>query len=76
MDRLHSHLRRWGNSLGLVIPSPVIQKEGLEEGSPVVITIQPEEQPTAAAVFGILPPTKKTTTEMLAEADRELWPDG
>lgn len=62
--------RRWGNSLGVVIPSNVIQKENLKENSEITLKIvkkSPFEE-----LFGSIKfkrPVKEIVEELKKECD-------
>ena len=37
---MHSHIQKWGNSLGLRIPKHLAEKLHLQPGSPVILEIE------------------------------------
>ena len=37
---MHSHMQKWGNSLGIRIPKQIAKQLQLTQGSPVVISIE------------------------------------
>jgi len=45
-----AHLRRWGNSLGIVIPKDVVIREGLKEGDELEVKIR--RIPSLESLFG------------------------
>ena len=40
MEIIKTKIRKWGNSMGIVIPSEVLKQMPLSEGEEIVITIQ------------------------------------
>lgn len=49
---IQTKLRKWGNSVGVVIPIEILKKRNLREGEEVVIEIEKKEP--IANVFGSL----------------------
>lgn len=39
MEKIRSKLRRWGNSLGVIIPQKIVEKGGAKEGDEINILI-------------------------------------
>ncbi len=62
-------IRRWGNSLGIILPKEVVQQKGLKEKDRVIIEI------VNPAVFRSLWGTLKTkkTAQQLKDMAREGW---
>jgi antitoxin component of MazEF toxin-antitoxin module len=74
MEQIKTKVKKWGNSLGIIIPKTIIDKEKLKENNEIIITIQPKRFTTVRDIFGILKrKSKKNTQEILDEIDRELW---
>ena len=40
MTEVETITRRWGNSLGITIPSEVVEKEGLHENQKIIVDIR------------------------------------
>lgn len=53
MIELKTKLRKWGNSLGVVVPFSKISKEDVEEGQEVTIFIS-KQKPDVKRIFGKL----------------------
>ena len=62
-------LQRWGNSLGVRIPRPLLDQLGLREGAQVDIRIEGERLVIARA------PRRPTLDELLAGMTRENRPE-
>jgi len=65
--------KRWGNSLGLIIPGNVVNELHLKENQEIEILIRPKL--TAAKILSKFKPLKfsKSAQELKDEARRELW---
>ncbi len=71
MQELESQLRKWGRSIGVVIPSEAVKKEGLKEGSTVKLIVL-NKTSALEETFGMLK-LKKSTDKILEEIDEEGW---
>lgn len=63
-------VKRWGNSLGVVIPSETADKLGIKPEETISIEIHKEKN-VLKDLFGALP-FKKPTNQILKEAREEL----
>jgi antitoxin component of MazEF toxin-antitoxin module len=61
--------RKWGNSLGVTLPKDVVEKEGLIEGRPVIITLN--ARPDLRSLFGTVKFSK--TAQQMKDEDRDAW---
>ena len=41
MDEITARVKRWGSSLGLVIPADVVKRNGIAPGDAVLVRIEP-----------------------------------
>ncbi len=62
--------RRFGGSIGLIIPKNVIEKEGIKPNQSVRIEIK--SNPKAREIWGLLP-NWKTPTQKLKDEARKGW---
>lgn len=62
--------KKWGSSLGVVIPKTIVEKQHLSEGEQIVISIK--KQHLAKEFFGTLRNWKKSIQKLKDEA-REGW---
>lgn len=60
--------RKWGNSLGIILPKSVVKAKGISEKEKVVVEIK--KRHTADEFFGIAPEWKKTTEKIKKEIKR------
>jgi antitoxin component of MazEF toxin-antitoxin module len=64
-------LRKWGRSLGMVVPNDIVIKENLKEGSSIKVMVKNRYNPVKAT-FGKLK-LKESTDKIMREVDREGW---
>ena len=64
-------LKKWGSSIGLVLPKKAVEKEGLKEGDSVKVVVFREHHPFKG-LFGVYK-FSKSTEEILKEVDEEGW---
>lgn len=62
--------RRWGNSIGVIIPKDIAEKQGIEEGEEVILEIKRKR--LAKEFFGMLSGWKKSPQQLKDEA-RAGW---
>ena len=74
MIELKSKLRKWGNSLGVVVPQNIIESENAQEGDEVVVLFSKEKNNVLREMFGTFK-FKKPTEELIKEIDKELYDD-
>lgn len=61
-----ARLKRWGNSLGIVVPRDVVRRKGLREGDVVEFQVDRKTK-SYRDYFGTFKP-KKSTRRLLREA--------
>jgi len=66
-------LRRWGNSIGVVVPSEILRYKNLEEGEEVIIEI--EKISPIKKVFGSLRNWKINPQKLKDEIRKEEFKD-
>ena len=71
METVQVQLRKWGRSMGLVIPKATIEKGKFREGEEVEILVIKKSN-ALRETFGKLK-LKRTTQEILDESDKECW---
>jgi len=70
MPVIEVKIKKWGNSLGLLIPSEVAKKEHIRENQKLDVLILPKTK-TLERTFGMLKGWKIDTQKALDELDRE-----
>ncbi|HIH10348.1 MAG TPA: AbrB/MazE/SpoVT family DNA-binding domain-containing protein [Candidatus Diapherotrites archaeon] len=63
--------KKWGNSVGLVIPKEVVERQGIKPEQKVEIEVRPVRHPFAK-FFGSLK-TGRPVQEIKDELRKELW---
>jgi len=66
-----AQIRKWGRSLGIVIPKELSEKANLKEGKKVRIFISETINPISKT-FGTIK-LKKTTEKIMEEINEESW---
>lgn len=80
MKQIHAKVKKWGHSLGIILPKKIVDAEHIREGLDLNITIQPKTKMSVKDLFTFsrranLPKLKKKTDHLMKEIDKELWPD-
>lgn len=73
MIEVEGKIRKWGRSLGVVIPKDMAKSEGLKKNESIKIIIA-KKMNVLRETFGTVK-FKKSTEEMLKESDKELYND-
>jgi len=71
MIQVEAKVRRWGRSLGVVIPKEKILEEGIKENETINLLIGKKTN-VLKETFGTLK-FKKSTQKMMEEIDKEMW---
>ena len=71
MIEIKTKLRKWGNSLGIVVPQKKLEKEHMKEGEEVRAFLIKKSN-VLKETFGTFK-FKKSTQQMVDEIDRELY---
>ena len=72
MITCETKLKRWGNSVGVVIPKSKLRDEGLEEDGMVKIMVSPVKELTVGDIFGRMPGISSMSQKDMDDMDREL----
>lgn len=72
MIEIKTRLRKWGNSLGVIVPINSLQKEKFKENDEVVLLITKEKENVLKETFGIHK-FKKPIKKLMKETDKELY---
>lgn len=74
MIRVKAKVKKWGNSLAVLIPSQEAKIEGLKDNDEVDFTINKKKKNPLKELWGKYK-FSESTDKMLKEADKELWND-
>lgn len=73
MEQIKVKLRKWGNSLGVVLPQEILKAQNAKEGDEVFVIVK-KERPNLRKLYGAYK-FKQSTDEIMREIDRELYND-
>lgn len=71
MQEVEAKLRKWGRSIGAVIPKNVVKLENLREGDSVKLIVLKKNN-VLKETFGTLK-FRKSTDEILNDIDKKGW---
>ncbi|HLC91028.1 MAG TPA: hypothetical protein VJI15_04625 [Candidatus Nanoarchaeia archaeon] len=71
MIEVEATTRKWGNSLGVILPKDVVQHEHLKENQKIKLWLPPQKKVDLSPLFGILK-TNKSGQEIKDEIRKEL----
>ena len=63
--------KKWGSSIGVIIPNHVVETEHIVENE--IIKLEIKKSHTAREVFGLIPKVWKKTTQELKNEARKGW---
>lgn len=69
MGETLARAKKWGSSLGVVIPSEIVKEEKLHEGDKVIIEIRKKK--TVREIFGSMKDLKVDSQKMKNETRKE-----
>lgn len=79
---IETKTKKWGSSLGLIIPKEIVREERIRAGQKIRIDILTKKKTTGADIFEMvkkhpLPKRKdkRSTQEILDEIDKEFEPE-
>ena len=68
-------IKKWGSSLGIVIPKEIIKRENLKQNQSIrILAVETKSKTKVKDIFGKLK-FKKSTQKILDEVDRDLEPE-
>lgn len=74
MEAIDVKVKKWGNSLGIILPKDLLDNSEIKEGTKIEIFIRPKNKTKVKDLFGILKgKLKKNTDKLMQEVDRDLW---
>ncbi|MBI2672383.1 AbrB/MazE/SpoVT family DNA-binding domain-containing protein [Candidatus Woesearchaeota archaeon] len=74
MEIIETKAKRWGNSIGIVIPSEIAEKEHIKENKIVRLFIIKDNRNVAKETFGLLKgKIKKSAQQIKDELREELY---
>jgi len=74
MEVIETKVKKWGNSLGIIIPSNTIEARNIKENDNVKVLILKDSRKVLQETFGMLKgKIKKPTQQIKDELRRELY---
>lgn len=68
MTEIECTARKWGNSLGIIIPKEIVEEEHIGENESVTVSFHKRHK--ASEFFGLLPGWKRTAAEIKRDMKR------
>ena len=78
METVVAKARKWGNSIGVILPKDVVEKIGIKDGSEVELLVGASQTNLLKELFGSMKgksKDKRPISEFMKEVDRELYDD-
>ncbi len=72
MIEVEAEARKWGNSLGIIIPNEVVEREGIREHEKVNLLLVRDSRKTLKELFGKVQ-LKKSSQKLKDEIRKELY---
>lgn len=63
--------KRWGSSLGIVLPKRIVEKQNIKEKDKIIIEVR--NRPLAGEFFGMFPRKSKKTAQEIKDEMRAGW---
>ena len=71
MMEIKAKTRKWGNSIGVIIPKEVIRQQNITPDQEVTILINSKPITTGKDIWGTFK-SKKSTEQLMREADKDF----
>jgi len=73
METINTKVKKWGNSLGIILPADIVRNNEIREGTDIEVRINTKNKTKAREIFGILKgKLTRDTDDLLKEVDRDL----
>lgn len=72
MIEVTAEARKWGRSIGLVIPKELTKREGIRPGDRLKVLVQKEKKNPLKEMYGF-DPSLRPAREILKDIDKEGW---
>ena len=71
---IETKTKKWGSSIGIIIPKKIVREERIQEGQNIRIDILTKKKTTGEDIFGKLK-FKKPIQVLLDETDKDFEPE-
>ncbi|MBD3247094.1 AbrB/MazE/SpoVT family DNA-binding domain-containing protein [Candidatus Pacearchaeota archaeon] len=68
---IKTHARKWGNSIAVILPKDLIDKNKIKENDEIIIKI--EKRPLAGELFGKFARRSKKTAQQIKDEMKKGW---
>ncbi len=82
MEQINVKARKWGNSIGIVLPKFIVEREKIGDGTDLIVNVRSRKRSTAgdltelSKAFGLLKKLKNIDTQKaLKKIDEAFWPE-
>ena len=79
MESIKVTARKWGNSLGFILPKKIIDKRSIRDGMEILIKVEPVNKMTVGDLMALARkrplPSKLNVKKILETVDKEFWPE-
>lgn len=73
MQTFQAAPKKWGNSLGVIIPKDILEAEGVKEGEEIEISVIKRKQSAIWELAGTLDDQNMSAKEITDAIDEELY---
>ena len=80
MEQINVRAKKWGNSIGIILPSLIVEKERIREGTELIVNVKTKHQATVGDLLnysrksGLAKKLKNVDTQKaLKEIDEAFW---
>mgnify|MGYP001576066158 CR=1 FL=1 len=79
MKPVTARVKRWGNSLGVILPKNIVDQQNISEGSEIELLVNKGKVSTVGDLFEFarsmkIAKSRKSTEEIMREIDKDFWP--
>jgi len=80
MEQINVKAKKWGNSIGIILPNRIVNQEKIRDGTELNIIIKQKRTMNVRELMEFakehpLLKLKKSTEQIMREVDKELWPE-
>ena len=71
MAEIETKTRKWGSSIGVILPKVLVDEVGIKPNETIVIEVKKRHK--AKEFFGLFPRTSKKTAQQIKDEIRQGW---
>ena len=80
MEQINVRAKKWGNSIGIILPKSIVERENIDDGTDLVVNVRSRKRATAGDLIelskklGLQKKLKNIDTHRaLKKVDEALW---